>query len=192
MFEGPLYQTIDPPKKFPTLSFMKRAWIVLAGLAAACTGVPVPSTPGQSTGGPLLELRKSFTCPLPPSRGLITIARDGKAERVLFDGLDPELGQTKFTRDVLELSPKDAADLFQVVADSDWRDIPEDADASALKGCADCCSGALLIKTGEGGRSLRYAGNKKPPKLEALMKGIDGILARGTWTRALYPWEKKP
>lgn len=170
---------------------MKRARLLLCALAAACAAPPAPSGYVYPVGGPLVEVRKTFTCPQPPSRGLLSIGRDGKAERVVFEGLDPELGQTKFTRDVMTLAPKDAAELFKIVADSGWKKMPEDADASGLKGCPDCCSGALMIKTAEGGRSLRYAGVRRPPKLDALMKAIDEVLARGTWVKAPYDWEKR-
>ena len=105
-----------------------------------------------------------------------------------------ELGKTKSTRETMTLAPKDAAELFRLVAESDWRTMPENPSEFALQGrpsCADCCSGALYIKTAEGGRSLNYAGDRKPEPLEALMKGIDDILGRGAWTRVVYPWEQQ-
>ena len=118
----------------------------------------------------------------------------GKAERVVFEGLEFELGVTKSSRETLELAPKDAAELFRLVADSGWEKIPEQPDDFALKGnlaCVDCCVGALLIKTTEGSRSLGFAAERKPAKLASLMKGIDAILARGAWTRVFYPWERQ-
>jgi hypothetical protein len=111
---------------------------------------------------------------------------------VVFEGLEFELGKTKSTREQMTLSPKDAGELFRLVADSGWGSMPENPDEFALQGrpsCADCCSGSLYIKTAEGGKSLRFASDRKPAKLEALMKGIDAILARGAWTRVVYPWE---
>jgi hypothetical protein len=162
-----------------------------AALLAACRG-GAPVAPASSAEGPITEVRRSFTCPLPASRGLVTVARDGKAERVIFEGLEFELGKTKTSREKMTLAPKDADALFRLVADSDWRTLPENPDEFALRGrpsCADCCSGALYIKTSEGGKSLNYAGDRKPAKLEALLKAVDEILARGTWTRVVYPWE---
>ncbi len=191
MFESPSYHTIDPPKKFPTISGMKRLLPLVCALLAACRGgAPVPAA--SSVSGPVVEVRRSFACPLPPSRGLITIARDGKAERVIFDGLDFELGKTRTTRETMTLAPKDAAAVFRLVADSAWRSMPENPDESALRGrpsCADCCSGALYLKTAEGGRSLNYFGDRVPARLEALLKGIDDVLGRGTWERVVHPWE---
>lgn len=168
--------------------------LLLAAALAACRGAaPLGPTP-PSTGGPIVEVRRSFTCPLPPSRGLITIARDGKAERVVFEGLEFELGKTKSTRERMTLPPKDAAELFRLIAASDWRTMPERPDEFALQGrpsCADCCSGALYIKTSEGGKSLNYSGDRRPEKLAALLDGIDGILGRGAWERVVYPWEQQ-
>lgn len=191
MFETPPYHTIDPPKKFPTLFTMRRPALLAALLSAACATAPTGAPP---PGGPIVEVRKAFTCPLPPSRGLTTIARDGKAERVVFDGFEFEVGKTKSTREQLTLAPTDAAELFRLVAESGWQTIPAQAEAPALSAgasCPDCCSGSLLIKTVEGNRVLGYAAERKPAKLEALMKGIDALLARGMWTRVIYPWEKQ-
>lgn len=167
---------------------MKRLFLpACAAWLISCAGAPTaPSAPG----GPIVEVRESFTCPSPASRGLTTIARDGKAERVVFDGLEFELGKTKSTREQMTLSPSDTAELFRLVADSDWRVLPEDPVESG-PACADCCSGALLIKTNEGGKSLRYMGEKKAAKLDSLIKNIDAILARGSWARVVYPWEKQ-
>lgn len=187
MFESLSYHTIDPPKKFPTISGMKRMIPLACALLAACRGgAPVPAA--SSVSGPVVEVRRSFACPLPPSRGLITIGRDGKAERVIFDGLEFELGKTRTTRETMTLAPKDAAAVFRLVADSDWRSIPEQP-AGEASSCADCCSGALYLKTTEGGRSLNYFGDRVPERLEALLKGIDDILGRGTWERVVHPWE---
>lgn len=164
--------------------------LIAAALLAACRGTAPVSPP--SAGGPILEIRESFTCPLPGSRGLVTVARDGKAERVIFEGLEFELGKTKSTREKMALSAKDAAELFRLFADSGWEAMPEKPDEFALHGrpsCADCCSGALYIKTAEGGRSLSYPPDRKPAYLEKLMTGLDAILARGTWERVVYPWE---
>ena len=167
--------------------------ILLAALLAACRGgAPLAPPPAPAPEGPIVEVRQSFTCPLPASRGLITIARDGKAERVIFEGLEFELGKTKTSREQMTLAPKDAAELFRLVADSDWKTMPEEPDEFSLQGrpsCADCCSGALYIKTAEGGRSLNFSGERKPADLEELMKGIDAVLARGAWTRVVHPWE---
>lgn len=171
---------------------MRLALPLAAVLLAACRGAAPVAPGGSSAEGPIVEVRRSFACPLPASRGLITVARDGKAERVVFEGLEFELGKTKSTREKMTLAPKDAEALFALVADSGWRSMPERPDEFALQGrpsCADCCSGALYIKTAEGGRSLNYAGDRKPERLEALLKGIDDVLARGTWTRVVYPWE---
>jgi len=41
------------------------------------------------------------------------------------------------------------------------------------------------------GSVLRYTSDKIPAKLDALIKGLDAILARGTWTRVVYEWEKQ-
>lgn len=158
--------------------------ILLTGCASAPLGSPAPD-------GPLVEIRESFTCPLPPSRGLITITRDGKAERVIFEGLEFELGKTKSSRETLALSATDAATLFNLVADSGWKSIPENPEYNPMYSCVDCCSGSLYVKTPSGGRSLRYGVSGKPAALEKLMRGIHGILARGTWTRVLYDWEKQ-
>jgi hypothetical protein len=168
--------------------------LLAAALLAACRGTAPDAPAPASADGPIVEVRQSFTCPLPASRGLITIARDGKAERVIFEGLEFELGKTKSTREQMTLTPKDAAELFRLIAGSDWRTMPERPSEHALQGrpsCADCCSGALYIKTAEGGRSLNYAGDRKPEPLEALMKGIDDILGRGEWARVVYPWEQQ-
>ena len=170
---------------------MKRIFLA-AALAAGCATAPENTTPAP--GGQIQEVREAFTCPLPASRGLITITRDGKAERVVFEGLEFELGKTKSTREQMSLSQKDVGELFRLVADSGWQKMPEHPDEFALHNrpsCADCCSGALMIKTTGGQRSLNYAGDRKPEKLEALIKGVDEILGRGTWTRVLYPWEKQ-
>jgi len=172
---------------------MRRLIPLAAALLAACRGT-APDSSAPPAEGPIVEVRRSFTCPLPASRGLITIARDGKAERVIFEGLEFELGKTKSTRERMTLPPKDAAELFRLVSGSDWRSMPERPDEFSLQGrpsCADCCSGALYIKTAGGGRSLNYAGDRKPEKLEALLKGIDDILGRGEWTRVVYPWEQQ-
>ena len=72
--------------------------------------------------------------------------------------------------------------------------MPENPDEFALHGrpsCADCCSGSLMIKTAEGSRGLHYAADRKTAGLEALTQGIHDILARGTWARVIYPWEKQ-
>lgn len=170
---------------------MRLLFALAAALLAACRG-GAPVAPASSAEGPIVEVRRSFTCPLPASRGLTTVARDGKAERVVFEGLEFELGKTKTSRERMELAPKDAAELFRLVAESDWRTMPEDPSEFALQGrppCADCCSGALYVKTSEGGKSLNYAGDRVPEKLEALLKAVDAVLARGTWTRVVYPWE---
>ncbi|MCR4296257.1 MAG: hypothetical protein NUW21_12035, partial [Elusimicrobia bacterium] len=157
---------------------MKRLFPLACALLAACRGgAPVPAASPVS--GPVVEVRRSFACPLPPSRGLVTIARDGKAERVIFDGLDFELGKTRTTRETMTLAPKDAAAVFRLVADSDWRSMPENPGEPGSPSCADCCSGALYLKTTEGGRSLNYRGDRVPERLEALLKGIDDILGRG-------------
>ncbi|MDD5301895.1 MAG: hypothetical protein PHS14_02215 [Elusimicrobia bacterium] len=172
---------------------MRRLAPLAAVLIAACRAT-APDSAAPSFEGPVVEIRESFACPLPASRGLVTVARDGKAERVVFEGLDFELGKTKSTREQMTLAPNDAADLFRLVADSGWRGMPERPDEFALHGrpsCADCCSGALYIKTAEGGRSLSFAADRKPAELEALMKAIDGVLARGVWTRVVYPWENQ-
>jgi hypothetical protein len=187
------YQTIEGVKKLPTLFQMRGPILLAAALLASCRAT-APGSIGAAAEGPIVEVRESFTCPLPASRGLITIARDGKAERVVFEGLDFELGKTKSTRETMTLAPKDAGELFRLVADSGWRSMPEDPDEFALHGrpsCADCCSGALMIKAAGGGKSLRFAADRKPAPLEALMKEIDGILARGAWTRVVYPWEQQ-
>jgi hypothetical protein len=150
--------------------------------------------PAPPPGGRILEVREAMTCPQPPSRSLITIPREGKIERVIFDGLEFEIGKTKSSREELALEPKDVADVFKAVETSDWRSIPEQPSDEALKGslsCADCCAGALLIKTTEGNRSLAFAAERKPPKLEALIKKIDAILERGKWTRVFLPWERQ-
>lgn len=171
---------------------MKRSLLLCAGLAAACA--PSPGASAPPPGGPIIELRESFTCPLPPSRSLITVTRDGKAERVVFEGLSFELGKTRSTRETMTLSPEDTGNLFRLVTDSRWRGMPEHADEFALHDrptCADCCSGALLIKTAEGGKSLHFASDRKPKELESLMNGIDAILSRGAWTRVVYPWEQQ-
>lgn len=186
------YHTIEPPKKFPTLFKMRRPAPLAVLLFAACATAPAGPPPPPPPGGPIVEVRRAFTCPLPPSRGLTTIARDGKAERVVFDGFEFEVGKTKSTREQMTLAPADAAELFRVVADSDWQTIPAQAEAPALSpgaACPDCCSGSLMIKTVEGNRILGFAADRKPARLEALLKGIDAILARGTWKRVIYDWE---
>lgn len=170
---------------------MRRPALLAVLLCAACASAPQGAPP---PGGPIVEVREAFTCPLPPSRGLTTIARDGKAERVVFDGFEFEVGKTGSTREQLALAPTDAAALFRLVEDSGWQSIPAQAEAPALSAgasCADCCSGSLMIKTVEGNRILGFAADRKPAKLDALMKGIDAILARGAWTRVIYPWEKQ-
>lgn len=192
LFETLPYHTIEPPKKFPTLSLMRLPILAAAAWLAACRGTAPDAPAPASAEGPIVEVRQSFACPLPASRGLITVARDGKAERVIFEGLEFELGKTKTSRERMELAPKDAAELFRLVAESGWRTMPENPSESALQGrpsCADCCSGALYIKTAEGGRSLNFSGERKPAELEELMKAVDAILARGTWARVVYPWE---
>lgn len=170
---------------------MKRILPLL--LLGACTTVPVtPAAPPP--GGRILELRQATTCPQPASRALVTIPREGKIERVIFDGLSFELGTTKSSREELALSAKDVAEVFRAVEDSDWRTIDEQPTDAALKGslsCASCCTGALLIKTTAGSRSLGYAAESKPKKLEALLKKIDAILAHGKWTRVFLPWERQ-
>ncbi len=184
MFEDPPYQTIHPPGKFPTLSPM-RPVLLLAALLSACATAPDAAAPAP--GGRVVEVRRSFTCPNPASRGLITVTRDGKAERVVFEGLEYELGKTKYARDTMSLPLKDSADLFDLVSASGWQNIPERSGEIDLKkspSCADCCSGAVMIKTTEGQRSLTYASDRKPEKLEALIKGMDAILARRAWERA--------
>lgn len=171
---------------------MRLPLLAAAALFAACRGTAPDAPAPSSAEGPIVEVRQSFACPLPASRGLITIARDGKAERVIFEGLEFELGKTRTSREQMTLAPEDAAELFRLVAESDWRTMPEEPSEFSLQGrpsCADCCSGALYIKTSEGGRGLNFSGERKPAKLEALMKGIDAVLARGTWTRVVYPWE---
>jgi len=190
-FETPLYQTIEGAQKFHTLFLMNRIWPLL--LLGACTTVPV--TPAAAPpGGRIVELRQATTCPEPASRALVTIPREGKIERVIFDGLEFEMNKTKSSREELALAPKDVADVFRAVEDSDWRSIDEQPTDAALKGslsCPTCCTGALLIKTTEGNRSLGYAAESKPKKLEALLKKIDAILARGKWTRVFLPWERQ-
>lgn len=170
-----------------------RFFSLLAALSAACASAPVVP-PAPIPGGRIVEVRESFTCPMPGSRGLITVTRDGKAERVVFEGLEFELGKTKSTREQLILSQKETESLFDLVADSGWQKMPEHPDAMSVQGrpsCADCCSGALMIKTVEGQRSLNFAGDRKPEKLDALIKGVEGILSHGMWQRVYYPWEKQ-
>lgn len=190
MFESRSYQTIDGGEKFPTLFMMRLSPLAVSVLLAACASAPRGEAP--AVGGAIVELRESFTCPLPPSRGLITIARDGAVERAVFDGLGFELGKTKTTREKMTLPPEQARALFRRVAESDWKTLPEDPAGFSLRepqSCPDCCSGALMIKTTEGGKSLRFTGEHKPPKLEALLKEVDDALGRGTWQRVVYPWE---
>lgn len=164
---------------------MKRFFGLLAsGALASCATAPAVSTPAP--GGPIVEVRQSLACPQPASRGLITVARNGKAERVIFDGLDFEPGKTKSSREQMVLTSKDAADLFDLIADSGWESMPEGPETPP---CAHCCSGALFIKTAEGGKGLRYYSDRQPAKLGALIKGVDAILARGTWKRVVYEWE---
>jgi len=173
---------------------MRRPALLAVLLCAACATAPAGPPPPPVPGGPIVEVRRAFTCPLPPSRGLTTIARDGKAERVVFDGFEFEVGKTKSTREQMTLAPADAAELFRLIEESGWKTIaarPEAPALSAGAACPDCCSGSLLIKTVEGSRVLGYAAERKPAKLEALMKGIDAVLARGTWTRVIYDWEKQ-
>lgn len=169
---------------------MKLAPPLAAVLFAACAAAPRVQAPAAD--GPIVELRQSFTCPLPPSRGLITIARDGAVERVVFDGLGFELGKTKTAREKMTLAPERARALFRRVAESGWKTMPEDPPGfspDAPASCVDCCSGALMIKTAEGGKSLRFTGERKPAKLEALLKEVDDALGSGTWERVVYPWE---
>ncbi len=174
-----------------------RIFSLLAALLAACATAPgVPSEPVPQ--GRIVELRESFTCPMPGSRGLITVTRDGKAERVVFDGLEFELGKTKSTREQLTLSPKETEDLFRFVADSGWQKIPTHDETVYLNpandkrvGCADCCSGAMLIKTVEGQRSIEFRGESKTAQVDALIKGVEGYLSHGMWQRVYYPWEKQ-
>lgn len=165
--------------------------LAAAALLAACRGA-APVSPAPSTNGPIIEIQESLACPLPASRVLVTIARDGKAERVVFEGLEHEPGKTKSTREKMTLSAKDAEELFRLFADSKWETLPEKPDEWALQGrpaCVDCCSGALYIKTAAGGRSLSFPPDRRPAYLEKLMTGFDEVLARGTWERVVYPWE---
>ncbi len=173
---------------------MNRAFLIGAALLSACAGSPVNSSSAPAPGGPVIEVREAFTCPLPASRGLITITRDGKAERVIFEGLEFELGKTKSTREQMMLSGPDVTELFRLVTNSDWRTMPETPQEFSLHpqpAQPDACSGSLYIKTAEGGKSLSYTSDRKPAKLAALIKGVDDILARGSWTKVVYAWENQ-
>lgn len=166
---------------------MKRAWPLALLLCSCVTEGPKPSVPS----GPIVELRESFACPLPASRGLLTISRDGGVERVVFDGLEYEPGKTKTTRETMKLPRKDADEMFALASASGWQKM-----ASALEEgfsptrppgsdmCADCCEGAFYVKTSDGGRSIHYKGLRRDKKLAKLMSDIDSILARFTWTPA--------
>lgn len=187
MFEGLPYQTIEPPEKFPTLSPVRR-FLALAVLFAGCASsepaAPIP-------GGDIVELREAFTCPVPPTRGLIVITRAGAAERTVFEGFDFKLGVTKSTRETTTLSPQDAAALFDFVRGSGWEKMPENPPVVTKSSCADCCWGSMMIKTTGGQKSVHYAADNRPAKVQALIKGVEGFLSRGTWTREAYPGEKK-
>lgn len=173
---------------------MKCAFLLSAALLSACAGAPTTSSSPSAPGGPVIEVREAFTCPMPASRGLITITRDGKAERVIFDGLEFELGKTKSTREQMTLSGPEVAELFRLVTNSDWRTMPEtpqEFSTHPQPSQPDACSGSLYIKTVEGGKSLSYTSDRKPAKLAALIKGVDDILGRGSWTKVVYAWENQ-
>lgn len=170
---------------------MRAILCLAAAVFAACATAPATSSSSAAPGGPVVEVREAFTCPFPASRGLITVARDGKAERVIFDGLEFELGKTKSTREQMTLSGPDVAELFRLVTNSDWRTMPEKPEETAQPAQPNACTGSLYIKTVEGGKSINYMSDRKPEKLAALIKGIDAVLARGTWTKVVYSWEKQ-
>ena len=182
----PPHQTIEPPQKFPTLSNV-RNFLALAVLLGGCVSAePKPAI----LGGEIVELREAFTCPQPPTRGLIVIQPNGAAERTVFEGFDFKLGITKSVREIALLPPADAAALFAIVRDSGWQSLPENPLELKRSNCIDCCWGSLLIKTTGGQRSVHYAADQRPAKVEALIKGVEGFLSRGTWTREAYPGEK--
>lgn len=158
--------------------------VLFAGCASAEPKAPVP-------GGEIVELREAFTCPVPPTRGLIVIQTNGAAERTVFEGFDFKLGVTKSVRETANLSAQDAADLFRFVRDSGWQGMPENPPVVTKPSCADCCWGSMMIKTSGGQKSVHYAADHRPAKVEALIKGVEGFLSRGTWTREAYPGEKK-
>ncbi len=169
----------------------------LAAALLLCSCATAPDAPKVEAEGPIVELRRSFRCPLPLSRGLVTIKRDGSAERTVFEGPVEDSAPPKSTRETMSIPARDAAALFNKVADSDWKTMPDAATPRfgppGEHVCADCCSGALMVKTQEGGRSLAFEGAEKPPaKLEALLKAFEDALSKGRWERAYYPWEKKP
>lgn len=166
-----------------------RSILLLAVLSCACAGGAArpPRLEGR-----IVELRESFTCPMTPSRGLITILPDGKVERVVFEGLDFKFGVTKSVQETMQLSLKDAADLFAFVEASGWQDLPENpAVVSRPDGSApDACFGSLMVKTTQGQRSMHYAASQRASKVDALIKGVEAFLSRGTWDRKVLPWEK--
>jgi hypothetical protein len=161
--------------------------VLLAGCAA---GTPKPAR----LGGQIVELRESFTCPNAPSRGLITITPDGKVERVVFLSLDVKFGETKTVRETMTLTPPEAANLFSFVAQSGWQDLPENPPVVAPTDASNpnACFGSIMVKTTEGARSVHYAASKRQPKVDALIKGVEAFLSRGTWDRQEVPWAPGP
>ncbi len=161
--------------------------LLLAILLGACVGAPKP----PRLGGRIVELREAFTCPMTPSRGLITIRPDGQVERVVFQGLDFKFGETKSVRETMSLSPADAAALFAFVENSGWQDLPENpAVVGRPDGSEpDACFGSLMVKTTAGQRSVHYSA-KRTPKVDALIKGVESFLTRESWNREVLSWEK--
>lgn len=165
---------------------MKRL-LPLALLLSSCVAeTPTTVVPA----GPITEVRDSFACPLPASRGLLTVSRDGSAERVVFDALEFEPGKTKTTRETLKLSRKDADELFDKVAASGWQKMEsalEEGLSTKPAGtdvCPDCCEGAVFVKTTDGGRSIHYKGRKRDKRLMRLKADMDSILGRSSWAPA--------
>ena len=164
--------------------------VALALILGAC-GAPKPQGAPESAPAPAFKISKTFACPLPAHRGLLSVDADGKAALVIFDGLDGPPHSTS-RRQKKQLSPADMSELARIVAESDFKTFPERVESFPPKyEQTDPCDHSLEITADGVTKRVSYRDGDVPKDLADFVGKLNQVIDRVSWEPDVYPWEKR-
>lgn len=158
-------------------------WVLILGACVSPKPLAVPE--------PSFKITESFACPLPAHRGLRIVNADGKAEFVIFDGLDGP-PQSKSDRRKKQLSPADMSELVRIVAASNFKTFPERVQSFPPRyEQTDPCDHSLEITADGVTKRVSYHDGDVPKDLADFVGRLNLVIERGSWEPDVYPWEKQ-
>ena len=161
-----------------------RALLLLAAILAACGGPE-----HRTVSAPSFKLTEYWGCPYPPQRGFRSVDAAGRAELVVFEGLEPPPAAAS-RRQKKKLTPEDVAELAGIAAEA--KSFPERAGSFPPKHeQSDPCDRSLEITLDGATYRTSYRDGDVPEDLAAFLKRVDLVIERGSWEPDVYPWEKR-